>query len=84
MQGQQPRYLGLVGDLLPNIRLMQTFGHFIFRYVSGPMLLRKIYSTVHLVLMIFQFFGIVFNLMKNTDEVSELTGNERWLINGNE
>lgn len=71
----QPKFLGLVADLLPNIRLMQTFGHFIFRYLSGSVLLRKIYSSVHLVLIIFQFFCILMNLAQNTDEVSELTGN---------
>jgi odorant receptor len=80
MQVQQPRYLGLVADLLPNIRLMQAFGHFIFRYVPGPMFIRKLYSTMHLGLIVFQFAGIVTNMVQNSDEVTELTCNERKLI----
>lgn len=75
MQVQQPKYLGLVADLLPNIRLMQGFGHFLFRYITGPILIRKIYSSVHLVLLLFQFVCIIMNLAQNTDEVSELTCN---------
>lgn len=75
MQVQQPKYLGLVSDLLPNIRLMQTFAHFIFRYVTGPILIRKVYSTITLVLILFQFVCILMNLALNTDEVSELTCN---------
>lgn len=70
---QPVKYVGLVADLMPNIRLMQTFGHFIFRYVSGPVLIRRIYSAVHLVLLMFQFLCLLMNLAQNTDEVSELT-----------
>lgn len=73
MQVQQPKYAGLVADLLPNIRLMQTFGHFIFRFITGPVLIRRIYSSVHLFLILFQFLCILMNLAHNTDEVSELT-----------
>lgn len=71
---QPAKYAGLVADLMPNIRLMQTFGHFIFRYISGPVLIRRIYSVTHLVLLLFQFMCILMNLAQNTDEVSELTG----------
>lgn len=70
---QEPKYQGLVADMLPNIRLMQGFGHFIFKYITGPVLLRKIYSNVHLAIILFQFVCIVMNLAANTDEVSELT-----------
>lgn len=73
MQVQQPKYTGLVADLLPNIRLMQAFGHFLFKFVSGPVLIRHIYSGVHLFLILFQYFCLVMNLAQNTDEVSELT-----------
>jgi odorant receptor len=73
MQVQQPKYQGLVADLLPNIRLMQAFGHFIFRYVSGPILIRKIYSCAHLFLLLFNFACILVNLAATTNEVSELT-----------
>lgn len=74
MQVQPPKYQGLVADLLPNIRIMQTIGHFIFRYVTGPILIRKLYSAMHLFLVLFQFVCIMINLGQNTDEVSELTG----------
>lgn len=70
----QPKYLGLVADLLPNIRLMQGYGHFLFRYISGPVFIRKLYSVFTLLMMIFQFFCILMNLAQNTGEVSELTG----------
>lgn len=70
---QEPKYQGLVADMLPNIRLMQGFGHFIFRYISGPVLLRKIYSAAHLFIILFQYVCILMNLAANTDEVSELT-----------
>ncbi|CRK97298.1 CLUMA_CG010693, isoform A [Clunio marinus] len=71
----ESKYVGLVSDLLPNIRLMQGFGHFIFKYINGPIFLRKVYSSVHLVLLLFQFLCILLNLAQNTDEVSELTAN---------
>lgn len=73
MQVQNTKYQGLVADLLPNIRLMQGFGHFIFKYVTGPILIRKIYSFAHLALLAFNFGCILANLAANTDEVSELT-----------
>lgn len=72
----KPKYLGLVADLMPNIRLMQGFGHFIFRYTTGSMLIRKIYSSAHLIMIVFQFFCILMNLAQNIDEVSELTGKD--------
>lgn len=74
MQVQHTKYQGLVADLLPNIRLMQGSGHFIFRYVTGPIFIRKIYSSFHLILILFQFLCILMNLAQNTDEVTELTG----------
>jgi odorant receptor len=73
MQVNEPKYQGLVADLLPNIRLMQGFGHFIFKYITGPVLIRKIYSFAHLILLVFNFACILANLAANTDEVSELT-----------
>lgn len=75
MQLQQQKYQGLVGDLLPNIRWMQASGHFLFKFVNGPILLRKIYSSMHFVLVLTQFVFIVINLAQNTDEVNELTAN---------
>lgn len=75
MQVQQPKYVGLVADLLPNIRLMQAAGHFLFKYITGPIFIRKVYSSATLAMILFQFFMIVMNLIKNTDEVGELTAN---------
>lgn len=50
---------GLVADLYPNIRLMQGAGHFMFNYYSdnnGALhALRVGYSSIHLVLVLFQF-----------------------------
>lgn len=75
MQVQPPRYQGLVADLMPNIRLMETCGHYMFKYVSGPVLIRKLYSNMNLFLILFNFFAILINLFQNTGEVSELTAN---------
>jgi len=75
MQVQPVHYQGLVTDLLPNIRLMQASGHFLFKYVNGPILIRKIYSVVHLILVTFQFLTIILNLVQNTSDVNELTAN---------
>jgi odorant receptor len=74
MQVQQ-KYQGLVADLLPNIRLMQASGHFLFRYVNGPILFRKIYASINLIFTILQFFMIAVNLVLNTGDVNELTAN---------
>lgn len=75
MQVQPVRYQGLIADLMPNIRLMQASGHFLFRYTSGPVLIRKLYSAVHLILIFCQFFAILVNMAFNADEVNELTAN---------
>lgn len=52
---------------------MQTSGHFIHKYVSGSVLLRKLYSSIHLILILFQFGCIMVNMGQNTMEVTELT-----------
>ncbi|CAO1411939.1 unnamed protein product [Diamesa serratosioi] len=75
MQAQNSKYQGLVADLLPNIRLMQTSGHFIHKYVTGSVLLRKLYSSIHMILILFQFACIMINMGQNTMEVTELTSN---------
>jgi odorant receptor len=75
MQISEPKFVGLIADLMPNIRLMQAFGHFIFRYIAGPILIRKLYSVTHLVLLLFQFACIIWNLAKYTNNVNELTCN---------
>uniref|UniRef100_A0A182SRQ1 Uncharacterized protein n=1 Tax=Anopheles maculatus TaxID=74869 RepID=A0A182SRQ1_9DIPT len=75
MQVQPTKYVGLVADLMPNIRLMQASGHFLFRYVTGPILIRKMYSWWTLVMVLMQFFAILGNLASNADDVNELTAN---------
>ncbi|KAL0267300.1 UNVERIFIED_CONTAM: hypothetical protein PYX00_009613 [Menopon gallinae] len=53
---------GLVADLWPNIRLMQLSGHFLHEYHedNGAMqvLMRRLYSSVHLILVFLQFAAI--------------------------
>lgn len=50
---------GLVADLMPNIRMMQASGHFMFNYYadnSGALhSMRLSYSVMHLVLVIIQY-----------------------------
>ncbi|XP_058116742.1 odorant receptor coreceptor [Anopheles ziemanni] len=75
MQVQPTKYVGLVADLMPNIRLMQASGHFLFRYVTGPILIRKVYSWWTLAMVLLQFFAILGNLATNADDVNELTAN---------
>lgn len=72
------KYTGLVADLMPNIRWMQFSGHFLFNYLSSgssTLFIRKIYSTIHLILVLVQFTSMVINLALNTSEVNELTAN---------
>lgn len=73
MQVQPQKVSGLVADLLPNIRLMKLFGHFFWRFSSGPVLISKVYSAVHLGLFLLQYLSILVNLILNTGEVNELT-----------
>ncbi|XP_055382959.1 odorant receptor coreceptor [Condylostylus longicornis] len=75
MDGGESKYAGLVADLMPNIRLMRFCGHFLFRYTSGTLLFKKIYSVFHLFLVIFQFASLLINMAFNTEEVNELTAN---------
>ena len=75
MQVQPTKHLGLVADLMPNIRLMKIFGHFMFRFTSGPVLMSKLYSCLHLGLILIQYFCLVINLVLNTEDVNELTAN---------
>lgn len=75
MQLQQQKYQGLVSDLLPNIRWMQGCGHFLFKFTSGPILIRKIYSFTHFTLCFLQFIFIIVNMVQNMAEGNELTAN---------
>ncbi|VVD05353.1 unnamed protein product [Leptidea sinapis] len=70
---------GLVSDLMPNIKLMQIAGHFLFNYhsenagMSG--LLRKLYASMHAILLVINFLCMAFNMAQYSDEVNELTAN---------
>lgn len=75
MNLQSQKYQGLVGDLLPNIRWMQGCGHFLFKYTSGPVLIRKIYAGTNYCLCVLQYAFIILNLIQNMDEGNELTAN---------
>ncbi|CAG4932144.1 unnamed protein product [Colias eurytheme] len=70
---------GLVSDLMPNIKLMQMAGHFLFNYHSenGGMttLLRKIYASVHAILLVAHYLCMGANMAQYSDEVNELTAN---------
>ncbi|CAH0595199.1 unnamed protein product [Chrysodeixis includens] len=70
---------GLVSDLMPNIRLMQAAGHFLFNYHSDnsgmTMLLRKVYASVHAVLIVIHFACMGVNMAQYSEEVNELTAN---------
>ncbi|XP_041972175.1 odorant receptor coreceptor [Aricia agestis] len=70
---------GLVSDLMPNIKLMQLFGHFLFNYHADnagmSLLLRKIYASVHAFLIVVQFVLMGINMAKYSEEVNELTAN---------
>lgn len=69
------RYQGLVADLLPNHRLMEACGHFLFKFIEGPVLVRQIYSGVNVAIVFFQYVCMVRNLMDNTKSTAELTAN---------
>ncbi|KAH9631371.1 hypothetical protein HF086_012159 [Spodoptera exigua] len=78
---------GLVSDLMPNIKLMQAAGHFLFNYHSenGGMtgLLRKIYASTHAILITIHFACMGINMAQYSDEVNELTANTitvYWLL----
>ncbi|XP_034183623.1 odorant receptor co-receptor [Osmia lignaria lignaria] len=67
---------GLVADLMPNIRLMKASGHFLFNYTDGSgKNLQKVYSIMHLVLILIQFGFCGINLMQESDDVDDLTAN---------
>ncbi|XP_011498430.1 PREDICTED: odorant receptor coreceptor [Ceratosolen solmsi marchali] len=67
---------GLVADLMPNIRLMQSVGHFLFNYYSeGKKFPHKIYCVVTLLLILAQYSLMGVNLMMESDDVDDLTAN---------
>lgn len=72
---QQTKYVGLVADLMPNIKLMKWSGLFMHKYTGGSSFFKKVYSCTHFTLILLQFFSILANMALNADEVNELSGN---------
>nr|WGN97954.1 odorant receptor co-receptor [Agasicles hygrophila] len=70
---------GLVADLMPNIRLMQASGHFMFNYHadnSGSLhTLRVAYSCMHLVFCLLQYGCTFGNLVMERADVNYLAAN---------
>ncbi|XP_060533774.1 odorant receptor coreceptor [Cylas formicarius] len=73
------KVVGLVADLMPNIRLIQGSGHFMFNYYadnsSGMHSLRLGYSCLNLVLILVQFGCMFGNLVAEKDNVNDLAAN---------
>nr|ULR56389.1 odorant co-receptor [Leptopilina drosophilae] len=67
---------GLVSDLMPNLRLMQISGHFMFNYYGdAKKFAHKIYCSVHFFLILIQFGCMAFNLVLESGDVDDLTAN---------
>uniref|UniRef100_A0A310S3L4 Odorant receptor n=1 Tax=Chrysomela lapponica TaxID=153811 RepID=A0A310S3L4_CHRLA len=70
---------GLVADLMPNIRLIQASGHFMFNYYadnSGALhTLRLGYSCMHLIFCLLQYGATFGNLVMERDDVNYLAAN---------
>ncbi|XP_060806501.1 odorant receptor coreceptor isoform X1 [Amyelois transitella] len=75
MMNNKVKAQGLVSDLMPNIKLMQASGHFLFNYYSGKKFFSKIYSSVHAILIVINYVCMVVNMAQYSDEVNELTAN---------
>ncbi|XP_017890983.1 odorant receptor coreceptor [Ceratina calcarata] len=73
---------GLVADLMPNIKLMKAFGHFMFNYYEdgSSKHIHKIFCIIHLVLVLMQFGFCGINLMLEADDVDVLTANTITLL----
>ncbi|XP_064556488.1 odorant receptor coreceptor [Drosophila montana] len=72
---QPSKYTGLVADLMPNIRAMRYSGLFMHNFTGGSSFMKKIYSSVHMVVLIMQIGFILVNMALNAEEVNELSGN---------
>nr|BBB06436.1 olfactory receptor2 [Samia cynthia] len=70
---------GLVTYMMPNIKLLQLSGHFLFNYHkdnnSMSVLLRRVYASVHAIMIILQYVCMGLNMANYSDEVNELTAN---------
>lgn len=72
---QPGKYTGLVADLMPNIRAMRYSGLFMHNFTGGSIFFKRVYSSVHLVLIVMHIGFILVNLALNAEEVNELSGN---------
>ncbi|XP_050459001.1 odorant receptor coreceptor [Cataglyphis hispanica] len=73
---------GLVADLMPNIRVMKMFGHFVFNYYddNSSKYLHKVYCCVNLFLLLLQFGLCAVNLIIESADVDDLTANTITLL----
>ncbi|KAL0132809.1 hypothetical protein PUN28_000493 [Cardiocondyla obscurior] len=73
---------GLVADLMPNIRVMKMFGHFVFNYYddSSSKYLHKVFCCVNLFLLLLQFGLCAVNLIIESADVDDLTANTITLL----
>ncbi|EDV94759.1 odorant receptor coreceptor [Drosophila grimshawi] len=72
---QPSKYTGLVADLMPNILTMRYTGLFMHNFTGGSVFMKRIFSSVHLVIIVLQFCFILVNMALNAEEVNELSGN---------
>lgn len=75
MKSQERNYVALATDLAPNIKLMKYFGLFLHTYWNESGYNGRIYSSIHLLLLLAQFFSILTNLILSAEDVNELSGN---------
>ncbi|KAH8311508.1 hypothetical protein KR044_006666 [Drosophila immigrans] len=72
---QPGKYTGLVADLMPNIRAMRYSGLFMHSFTGGSLFMKRVYSSVHMFVIILHVAMILVNLAMNAEEVNELSGN---------
>ncbi|XP_018396655.1 PREDICTED: odorant receptor coreceptor [Cyphomyrmex costatus] len=73
---------GLVADLMPNIRVMKMFGHFVFNYYddNSSKYLHKVFCCINLFLLLLQFGLCAVNLIIESTDVDDLTANTITLL----
>lgn len=72
---QPSKYTGLVADLMPNIRAMRYSGLFMHNFTGGSLFMKRVYSSVHMVVIVIHMSLILVNMALNAEEVNELSGN---------
>ncbi|XP_011164243.1 odorant receptor coreceptor [Solenopsis invicta] len=73
---------GLVADLMPNIRVMKMFGHFVFNYYddNSSKYLHKVFCCINLFMLLLQFGLCAVNLIIESADVDDLTANTITLL----